>query len=139
MVAVLLIAWLGVWKPTQQFNADQEKATQQYAAYINEYESAWSDQCSAVFSRVGGNNGFIYGKNLQMTQVGCEQLKPLNAAESSFNYKIGGYLKNTSIYEIRTQSRSEADSDALDKIFSLSPYWCWGTECLTITDFDLTK
>jgi len=139
VVAVVVAIFFGVIKPTQQFNFEKKDSESQYKAYINEYNNGWSDQCSAVFSRVGGNNGFIYGKNLKMTQMGCEQLKPLNAAESSFNYKIGGYLKNTSIYEIRTQSRSQADSDALDKIFSLSPYWCWGTECLTITDFDVTK
>jgi hypothetical protein len=134
LVAFIMISWLGVWKPTQQFNTDQEKAANQYEAYISEYNIGWSNFCSKIISRLGSNNYSIYGKNLQMTYPSCEALKPSNAGINNFNKNIGGYLRMDSVEHIGQMGRAQGFLDANDRIFTFSPYWCWGTDCVTKYD-----
>jgi len=129
-----MIAWLGVWKPTKQFNEDQEKAAQQYAAYIKEYDNGWSDFCSNIFSRLGSNNQFIYGNHLQMTFANCLATKPSNASVLSFNKHIGGFIKSDTSEHIGQEGNAQGFLDANDYIFKFSPYWCWGTQCVNKYD-----
>jgi hypothetical protein len=135
----IIILWQGIWNPTQQFNLETTESTKQYSAYISQYNTGWNDQCAAVFSRVANTGEQLYGKNLRMAYGACESLKPADAAELAFDKYIGGYIKNSSELEIGNEGRDQANSDALDRIFYLSPYWCWRTECVTIKSFDITK
>jgi len=134
-VALVLIIWQGVWNPTQQHKADAKAAAAQYAAFISEYNLAWSDQCDAVFSRVANREVAIHGKSRDLTIEQCESLKSYHGAEISFNASVGHYLKDQYVFEVGNRGRSEGDSDALREIFALSPYWCWGNECETRETF----
>jgi hypothetical protein len=134
VVAVVVVIFFGVIKPTQQFNFEKKDSESQYKAYINEYNNGWSDFCTKIFSRLGSNNYFIYGKNLQMTYPNCEAFKPSNAGVNNFNKHIGGYTKGDTVEHIGQTGRTQGYLDANDRIFTFSPYWCWGTECVTKYD-----
>ena len=138
-VGSMIILWQGIWKPTQQFNLETTESAKQYSAYISRYNAGWNDQCAAVFSRVANTGVLLYGKNFNMSYGACESLKPNDGAEIAFKKYIGEYVRNSSELEIGNKGRDQANSDALDRIFSISPYWCWGIECVNIKSFDITK
>jgi hypothetical protein len=135
----VLILWQGIWTPTKHFNSEKQAANAQHRAYLDEYESGWSDQCGALFSRIANTGVVIFGKNTQMTFIDCQSLIPMDGAERAFKRHIGGYVRDISALDMGKKGRNKGDSDALDKIFALSPYWCWGQECVTIRSFDITK
>ena len=135
----MIILWQGIWNPTQQFNLETTESAKQYSAYISRYNAGWNDQCAAVFSRVANTGVLLYGKNFNMSYGACESLKPNDGAEIAFKKYIGEYVRNSSELEIGNKGRDQANSDALDRIFSISPYWCWGIECVNIKSFDITK
>lgn len=136
-VGAIFVIWQGIWSPTNKFNIEKVEAEKQYEAYISGYENGWNDQCWAVFSRVAGINKPAIGRGIVLTYPQCVSLKPATGAADSFREKIGGYIRESSAFEMRESGRNHADADALGMVFSMSPYWCYGVECVSENDFGI--
>ena len=137
VVSGVLLIWQGVWIPTSNYRYETEQSKIQYAAFISGYENGWDDQCSAIFSRLGGSGNLAFGRGISISNPQCISLKLATAASDSFSEHIGGYLRDSSQYELRESGRKYADDDALAKLFSISPYWCYGVECVSEKDFGI--
>jgi hypothetical protein len=135
----LLLIWQGIWTPTSNYNYEMEQSKIQYDAYLSGYENGWDDQCSAIFSRLGGSGNLAFGRAITITYPQCNSLKLATASSESFSEHIGGYIRDSSAYEMRESGRKYADDDVLTKLFSLSPYWCFGVECVTEKDFGIFR
>ena len=139
LIGTLLIGWQGVWVPTNQYNFEQIQTKIQYEAYISGYENGWDDQCSAIFSRLGGTGNLAFGKGIAITYPQCLSLKLATSAKNSFNEEIGGYIRDSSAYEMRESGRNQANDAVLTKMFSISPYWCYGNDCISSSDFGIFR
>lgn len=136
VIAGAVIIWFGIVAPTKAFNFETESAKSQKAVYISEYQSGWEDQCAALFSRLAGSNNLAYGRGFSISYPQCLSIQPDGAAENSYLKHIGdGYIRDVSEYEMGQKGRAQADNDVLDKLFSISPYWCYGNSCVTSRDF----
>jgi hypothetical protein len=139
IVGLALLVWQGIWIPTHEYRTEQVQSKNQYDAYLSGYENGWDDQCSAIFSRLGGTGRAAIGSGISITYPQCLSLKLNTAAADSFKDKIGVYLKSSSVYEIRESGRNHANRAALIKLFSISPYWCYGVECISEKDFGIFR
>ena len=133
----VLLIWQGVWIPTSNYRYETEQSKIQYAAFLSGYENGWDDQCSAVFSRLGGSGNMAFGRGISISYPQCISLESATEASDSFFEHIGGYLRDSSAFEMRESGRKYADDDALAKLFSISPYWCYGVECVSEEDFGI--
>lgn len=138
-ISAVIVVWQGIWEPTHLFQIEKVEANKQYEAYISGYENGWNDQCWAVFSRVAGINNPAFGRGIVLTYPQCVSLKPASGAADSFKKRIGGYIRDSSAYEMRESGRNNADADALEIVFSMSPYWCYGVECVSESDFGIFR
>jgi hypothetical protein len=138
-IALVIIAWQGIWVPTNQYNFEKAESRKQFQAYVIAYENGWNDQCSAIFSRIGGIGIPAYGRGIAFTYPQCLSLKSTTAAADSFENHIGGYIRDSSIYEMTQSGRNYANRDALTRIFSMSPYWCYGVNCVSEGEFGIFR
>jgi hypothetical protein len=135
----VLIIWQGVWIPTDHFNTEKKLAESQKSSFLSAYENGWVDQCEALFGRLGGIDNYAYGKGIAITYPQCLSLKTNSAADFAFNEQIGGYIRDASDYEMKESGRYQANRDLLVKMFSMSPYWCYGADCLAGSDFGVDR
>jgi hypothetical protein len=138
-VGAVVLIWQGIWVPTSNFNLEKRLSESQKSSYLSAYESGWADQCDALFFRLGGTNNYAYGKGMLLSYPQCMSLKLTSAATSAFNQYIGGYIRESSDYEMEEKGRSQANRDLLNQVFSISPYWCYGSECLSEADFGILR
>lgn len=138
-VGAIVIIWQGVWVPTNLLNTEKEESKVQYESFISAYENGWDDQCSAIFSRIGGIGNLAFGRGITLTYPQCLSLKLSTSATDSFKKHIGGYIRDSSAYEMSQSGRGYANDDALSKIFSMSPYWCYGVDCVSESDFGIFR
>lgn len=138
-IAVVLIVWLGIWSPTNQFNTEMKLEASQKLSYLSEYEAGWNDQCEALFFRLGGIENYAFGRGIKLSYPQCLSLKNTSSANNAFNEHIGGYISDSSDYEMKESGRNQANRDLLDEIFSMSPYWCYGADCLVGSDFGIFR
>jgi hypothetical protein len=138
-IAIVIVLWQGIWVPTASYNNEKNQSKLQYEAYLSGYENGWDDQCSAIFSRLGGIENMAFGQSISITYPQCLSLKLASAASDSFAEHIGGYMKDSYTFEINDSGRNHANDDVLAKLFSLSPYWCFGAECVSERDFGIFR
>jgi hypothetical protein len=136
---LILIVWQGIWIPTSRYSVEQSESRDQREAYISGYENGWDDQCSAIFSRLGGSGNLAFGRGITITYPQCISLKSSSSGSDSFKENIGGYIRDSSAYEMRDSGRNFANKAVLSKMFSLSPYWCFGSECISEADFGIFR
>jgi hypothetical protein len=139
LISGVILLWQGIWVPTSNYNYEKSQSKLQYQAYLNGYENGWNDQCSAIFSRLGGSGNLAFGRGISITYPQCNSLKLATASSDSYAEHIGGYIRDSSIYEMQESGRQYADQDAVAKLFSLSPYWCFGVECVSEKDFGIFR
>jgi hypothetical protein len=138
-VAAILILWQGIWSPTNKFNEEMDLAKIQKSAYIASYQEGLIDQCQALFSRLGGVGNYAYGKRITLSYPQCLSLISDSDAVDAFDQNIGGFIRNTSEYEMKNNGRQQANKDLLNQIFLISPYWCYGVDCLSGSDFGIYR
>ena len=138
-IAIVIIVWQGIWSPTNRFNTEKQLGEEQKSVYINSYDSGWSDQCEALFGRLGGIDSPVYGEKLSLTYPQCMALRTNGYGLEAFNQNIGGYIRESSTYDMREKGHNQANRDVLSIIFKLSPYWCYGVDCLSGKDFGILR
>ena len=139
VIATVLILWQGIWSPTNTFNTEKQLGEEQKSFYINSYDSGWSDQCEALFGRLGGIDSPVYGEKLSLTYPQCMALRTNESGLEAFNQNIGGYIRESSTYDMREKGHNQANRDVLSIVFKLSPYWCYGVDCLAGKDFGILR
>ena len=139
IVGTVIILWLGIWNPTVKFNTERELAASQKSAYLTAYENGWRDQCEGLFSRLGGISNYAYGRGIVLSYPQCTSLVSASAAADAFTEHIGGYIQNSTDYDMKEDGRNQANRDLLIAVFNISPYWCYGSECLSGEDFGVFR
>jgi len=138
-MAIVIIVWQGVWVPTNDFNTEKKMAEIQKNSYISSFEIGWKDQCEALFFRLGGIENYAFGKGIKFSYPECMSLKNASSAIDAFNENVGGYIWDSSTYDMKENGRNQANRDLLSLVFSMSPYWCFGSDCLAATDFGIYR
>ena len=139
LLAIIIVVWQGIWSPTNKLNIEKELAKSQKTSYISAYQMGWNDQCQALFFRLGGVENYAYGKSITLTYPQCMSLENNSSALDAFDNHIGGYIRDSSENEMKENGRNQANRDLLDQIFSMSPYWCYGADCLAGSDFGIYR
>ena len=138
-IGVVFVLWQGIWNPTNTFNTEKQLAEEQKSIYINSFESGWSDQCEALFGRLGGIDSPIYGEKLSLTYPQCMAMRTNSSGLEAFNQDIGRYIREFSNYDMREKGRFRANRDVLSALFKLSRYWCHGMDCISGEDFGILR
>lgn len=131
LVVIVFSVWMGAWQP-YQVSIDKEK---QHQAYLAGYTEGWNFYCDEIFNS-GFNsissNGILYAGSYQFTANWCQGLIGNGDAERSYLESGGGALSEYSDVESsQNKGLNSGYADSLKAVFSMVPYLCYGTECIS--------
>lgn len=131
LVVIIFSVWMGAWQP-YQVSIDREK---QHQAYLIGYSEGWNFYCEEIFDSAFNSispNGILYAGSNQFTASWCRSLIGYGDAESSYVQDGGGAMSEYSDVDDSKNDGSNAGyRDSLQAVFSIVPYLCYGTECIS--------
>ena len=131
LVVVIFSVWMGAWRPHQVI-VEREN---QHQAYLASYSDGWSFYCDEIFDSALNSispNGILYAGANQFTSSWCQGLIGYGDAERAYLEDGGGVSSEYSDVEYsKTGGLNAGYRDSQKAVFSIVPYLCYGTECIS--------
>ena len=129
--AIVIGIWGGVWAP---YRANQETSSQ-YIAYVSSFDKGWNEYCDEIFDFSLGSispNGILYAGSQSFTSGWCKGLRNTSDSMDSANTDdIRGMAQYSDVAGATKQGEDAGYRKSREKIFSMVPYLCYGTECIS--------
>lgn len=102
----------------------------QRSAFLDGYVEGWYFECDTIFNNSVGPGGILYAGSNQYSESWCQNLLNSSVAQSAYVKAGSGMMAQFSSVENEKRKGTGAGAiDAINTVFSYTPYLCYGTEC----------
>lgn len=127
-VSMSLAFWAGTYQPLQ-VKKDLELQSKVFAESIPE---GWNYQCKDMFENFIGNGTYLFAGNYRYDATWCNSLLSPSKLENLVNdEKLFIPSEYSDVEGAKSDGFNTGARFALDAVFSIVPYLCYGTECIT--------
>lgn len=128
-VVIAFSLWMGAWQP-HQVKVEREK---QHQAFLGGYAEGWDAYCDDIFNNYPmANGGILYANNIPFAASWCEGLIGDGDAQEAYVKDGAGVSSEySSVSSSNEEGWSWGFQDSMFAVFSMVPYLCYGTECIS--------
>lgn len=121
--------WMGAYRP-YQVKVEREK---QHQAFLVGYSEGWDAYCDDIFNNFPmANNGILFANNIPFAASWCEGLIGDGDAQDAYVKDGAGVSSEySSVGTSNEEGWGWGFQDSMFAVFSMVPYLCYGTECIS--------